>query len=461
MNEPTVHLWRPGLVTARKRKGWSQEEAAAAIGVSPTTWARWERGEQGVRMVYRAQIAERFNVTLEEVASWIDERAEGQCMPWLSVGKEPCSLAATVEAVGELWKWDADPSRRDVLMALPFVPAVLSEWLLSWGLDPGADDRSRSAPGRSVGIEDVHRLREAVDAFATMDHQYGGGLVRPAITDYLHNEVAPLLKGTYSDDIGGQLMTASALMTGLAGWEAYDLSRNGLAQAHYGQALRLAKAADDPLTSAWVLTMLAQQAIDLKHPGPAVRLARAGRFAGQHAGACPRVRAQLLLREARATALTTELADTPDPYTAARVERLLGEVDEVFAKASASDDEPDWVHDLGRAEISAEAGCAWRMIGQYKRAEEHADMALRGFDARRTRSRQFNLIHRAEALLGQGELDAAVASARQAVPMATALTSTRSLKMVRSFDRRLNAYAGESPTQEWREYLRTVLPAAA
>src|SRR5262249_1738076 len=164
------------------------------------------------------------------------------------------------------------PSRRRILAALPFVPAVLGEWLLAWAYDPPEMTRARMGAGPSVGVEDVRHVNEARQAFAQMDHQFGGGLVRPAVADYLNTQVAPLLDGSYSDDVGGQLLTAASGMTRLAGWEAYDLGRNGLAQAHFGQALRLAKAGDDPLTAAWVLAALAQQACDLRHPAAAVRL---------------------------------------------------------------------------------------------------------------------------------------------------------------------------------------------
>ena len=111
----------------------------------------------------------------------------------------------------------ADPSRRRILAALPFVPSVLGEWLLAWAYDPPEMTRARMGAGPSVGVEDVRRVNEARQAFAQMDHQFGGGLVRPAVVDYLNTQVAPLFGGCYSDDVGGQLMTAAAGMTRLAG----------------------------------------------------------------------------------------------------------------------------------------------------------------------------------------------------------------------------------------------------
>lgn len=307
-------------------------------------------------------------------------------------------------------------------------------------------------------MEDVHQVHDAVDAFMAMDHRFGGGLVRPAIVDYLHTRLAPLLSGRYSDEVGGRLLTAAAVMTGLAGWEAFDLNQHGLAQAHYGQALRLAKAADDPLTAALMLMSLAQQAVDLKQPHLAVRFARAARMSGSHGNAGVRLQAALLVREARATALSVDLADTADPQTITRVERLLGRVEASFADFADDDTEPHWAYDLDETELTAEAGCVWRMIGRYRRAEACAVHAVDEFDAAFARSRQFNAIHRGEALLGLGELDAAIASARHGVAMTSTLQSARSVALLKGFDEQLEPHSREPRVQQWRAELRTALP---
>lgn len=456
---------RPGLVAARVRWGWSQAKAAEEVGVSSTTWSRWESGVQAIREGNRRLLAERFYVSREEVDRWADG-AESEPLPWQTAGIDQPTLAATLESTDELWRWDLEPSRRRFLMSLPFVPGFLTEWLLSWQLDPAVDTRAHEGKGRAVGLEDVHRVRDVIDKFAMMDHLFGGGYVRPTVVDFLHHQMDPLLRGTYTDEVGSQLLTAAATMTGMAGWEAYDLSLHGLAQGYYGQALKLAKAADDPLTSAWILSVMSQQAIDLHQAGWAVRLARAAYQAGEQAEASPRARAGLLLREARATALSVELSDTPDPHTASRVARLLAEVETTYARAQADDDESEWVsapwiNDLHEPELAAEAGCAWRMIGDYRRAQDCADIALAGFGTGQPRSAQFNQIHRAQALLGMNEVEEAINSARRAVPMASALTSARSVALVSEFDRELTPHTAEPSVREWREYLRAELRIAA
>jgi transcriptional regulator with XRE-family HTH domain len=39
---PPFAVW---LKVEREARGWTQAEAAAAVGVAANTWARWERGE--------------------------------------------------------------------------------------------------------------------------------------------------------------------------------------------------------------------------------------------------------------------------------------------------------------------------------------------------------------------------------------------------------------------------------
>lgn len=449
---------RPGLTAARTRLGLTQEQVAERLGVSPTSWARWEQGRQGVRPHARARMVEFFGVTPSEVEKWI-EGEDPEPLPWLSGDAAPASLEATLEVSAELWRWDVDASRRRLLASLPFVPAFLSEWLLSWSLDPPDDTRAGGGSGPSVGSDDVQRINEARQAFAQMDHQFGAGLVRPTVVDYLHNQVAPLLRGRYSAKVGADLMSATASMTGLAGWQAYDLGREGLAQAQLGQALRLAKAARDPLMGIWVLTALTRQATDLRHPEWAVRLARAARHAAEQAHAAPRVQAFCLIREARAAGLGVAMGEGQDHTH--RVEDLIGRAEAVFDRAKEGDDEPPWAWPWTAPELQAEIGCSWRLIGEYDRAARCAERAVQELGRRFPRSVQLNTVHRAEAALGNGDLDAAISLARLAVPMARTLSSRRCVAYVRAFDHSLDPYATEPRVLEWRDYLRTELREAS
>ncbi|GAB2864409.1 hypothetical protein GCM10022221_75580 [Actinocorallia aurea] len=448
---------RRALKAARDRFGWGQEEASDAVRVSVSTWSRWERGVQDVRPAHRARLAEVFNATPEEVSRWVGAGTADEAADEPS----PVSLHGTLAEAVALWRADADLTRRAALTDLAVDTSAWPEWLLHWTLDPGPGALARTGGRVRVGPSDIARIEEATRAFAAMDRRYGGGMVRPAVVDFLHAKVAPLLSGAYDDTVGAALLSASATMTGLAGWEAYDLRHDGLAQRLYGRALSLAKAGGDGMTAAWVLTVMAQQAIDLAQARWAIRLARAARDAGRAAKAPPRVSAALALREARATALQAAQCDTPDRHAARRVEKLLGEVETTFARASAGDAEPHWISNLGPAEIAAEAGCAWRLIGDHVRAAACARTALAGFGAAYPRSAQFNVVHHAQALHGQGALDEALSVARPAVPMANGLSSHRALSLLRSFTRSLTPHRGHPLVREWRDYLAAELSPAA
>ncbi len=447
---------RPELARARRRMGMSQDAIAEALWVSPTTWSRWERGRQEIRPVYRARMAEVFGVDPIEVERWVEGGEPVDTEAWLCPDFSDLSLAATVEAAGRLWRCDVDPERRHLLAALPFVPAALGSWLSAWSYGTPVASAAHQGSGPAVGLSDVQRIVEARQAFGQMDHQFGAGLVRPAVVDYLNTVVAPLLRGRYGDKVGAELMTAAAGMTQMAGWTAFDLGRHGVAQQYFGQALRLAKAGGDTLTGIWVLTSMTHQAIWLDNASQAVWLARAAVDAALRAQAPPRVLAPLLVREAWATGLQARPADSRDTHTARRVEHLLSEGESTYAQGD-TDRDPAWTMWCDEPELGSEIGLCWEVLGEYERAVHHANFAVREFEQRRPRSAQINRMNAADAYLGMGEVEQAVESARAAIPMARSLTSVRSVERIRKFSDRLEPYATTIQVKEFRSYLNSQL----
>jgi len=449
---------RPELIRARRQRGLSQVAAAETVGVGQTTWARWERGEQGVRASHRAKIATAFGVDALEVERWIDGWSYGETSSWPITDYGDISAAATVRSAAMLWRYEMDASRRRLLASLPFVPSVLGEWLMSWnyGLTPRtvAQQEGKCA----VDLTDVAGIDEACKAFGQIDQQFGAGLVRPVVVRYLHETVTPLLRGRYDDQVGSELMRAAAGMAWLAGWTAFDLSRHGQAQQHFGQALRLAKTGGDPLTGAWALATLTRQAIHLDQGAVAVWLARAATDTARRAQASPRVMALMLTREAWATALRTRPAETRDGHDAKQVERLLVEAENAHAQG-ATDRDPVWTSRYEETELNAEAGNCWRLLGDHTRAVDYAEAAVTAFSERLPRSAQLNRVHAAEAYLGMGELEQAIDVARATIPAAKALTSTRSVELIQRFADQLGPYKGSIMVREFHDHLKHALAA--
>ncbi|MGW0805553.1 helix-turn-helix transcriptional regulator [Nonomuraea sp. NPDC002799] len=444
----------PELVRARIRHGLTQEQAAELIGVSTTTWARWERGEQCMRPVYRARLAKAWQVDATQVERWLEATPLTCDVPDADRIDEVDMAACGANGVDQLWGWEMDASRRHLLAALPFAPGLLGEWLLSWRYDATSRREAAGVDGSRVGWSDVQRVHEAHRAFIQMDHQFGAGLVRPAVTDFMNVTLAPLLRGRYSEDVGQALMSAAARVSRTAGWMAFDLGAQGQAQQHLGQALKLAKEAGDDLTSTWILAALAQQACDLGHGRWAIRLASAAAEAGQRGDASPRVMALLHLRRARAFAVA---ADQPDAYARRQVHTLITAAEDLYTPAS-SDNDPAWITTFGPAELAAEAGYCWQRIGEHQRAVDHAEQALAGFASRYMRSLQFNQVHAAQARLDLGDLDGALSHARPAVRAAKELTSARAVAHVRDFATHLKQRHRSHPqTREFTEYLHAEL----
>lgn len=92
-----------------------------------------------------------------------------------------------------------------------------SRWLIS-PVDSSVAREDDSEAGR-VGHSDVLKLREAAQEARRWDSKYGGGDWRASmVPECLRTDAAPLLLGSYSDEVGRSLFGATAELTRLAGW---------------------------------------------------------------------------------------------------------------------------------------------------------------------------------------------------------------------------------------------------
>lgn len=115
--------------------------------------------------------------------------------------------------------------------------------------------------GQRVGHSDVSKLREAAEDARRWDSKYGGGDWRSSmVPECLRVDAAPLLLGSYTDEVGRALFGATAELTRLAGWMAFDTGQQEAAQRYYIQALRLARAAADVPLGGYVLASMSLQA---------------------------------------------------------------------------------------------------------------------------------------------------------------------------------------------------------
>ncbi|MGH2770083.1 MAG: transcriptional regulator, partial [Actinomycetota bacterium] len=276
--------------------------------------------------------------------------------------------------------------------------------------------------GPRVGLADVERIRSDTERFARMDQQHGGGHARWLVVSYLDHQVAPMLQGAYTEEVGRELFCAAAVLSRRAGVMALDAGRHGLAQCYYVQALRLAHAAGDRALGAYMLTQMAGQTIHLGHPVKAAELARAAQQGASDA-ATPTLLARIFAIEARAHA---RLGDR------SACEKALSRSTAAFERAERSRD-PRWLDGVNSGDVylAWEFAKCFRDLHQGPRAVEWASMAVTGGDADQVRRRALSTALLASSYLEQNELERACATGLEAVALAERLKSHLSLDAIR------------------------------
>ena len=131
--------------------------------------------------------------------------------------------------------------------------------------------------------------------------QVGGGHTRQLLLFYFRNQVLPLFAKLPSGAARRDLLSATAELSQMLGWSAYDSGRHGAAQRYFSYGLRLARDADDRLLGARLLSNLSHQANYLGHFTDAAQLARAAQSAAATVPS-PATMSMLCAMEARALA---------------------------------------------------------------------------------------------------------------------------------------------------------------
>lgn len=131
---------------------------------------------------------------------------------------------------------DEDVLRRQLLRAAKVGAASVGGSTFGW-FNAQSPPPSHS---RAVGMTDVQIVREMTQTFRRLDHRFGGGHARSAVTNYLASDVLPLLRaGRCRSDVRRELSAAVAELGQLAGWMAYDVGDTSSGCRHLWQAMRL------------------------------------------------------------------------------------------------------------------------------------------------------------------------------------------------------------------------------
>lgn len=360
----------------------------------------------------------------------------------------PRDLARTVEVTTALWEWSS--MERRAFAHAAFVSGALALPAFRWLSYP--DDRLAISRHATVTAQDLDTMRSFAATFRQLDAKHGGGQVIPLVTAYLAREVTPRLKSSRfaSEQVGRDLYREAAVLTHMLAWLCHEVGRNGLAQRHYVQALRLAKAAGDRALGVFCLVAASQHA----HLDDALDAAL-GATEGLASLDTPSPR---LLAWANAILARAYAALGPSYRTEAN--QAIGKALTAFERTGEPTGEPAWIAYIDEASLAGEIGHCHHDLGEAKLAIRHAErvIVLRGDD--RARSKAFAQILLARSHLLQGHVDLAAVLGSDVLDVVANLKSQQSRARFDALYAQLTPLRRNHTVRELEEKARSVLPAA-
>ncbi|WP_406154348.1 sporulation protein [Streptomyces sp. NBC_01023] len=362
----------------------------------------------------------------------------------------PRDPADAVRVATSFW---SSVNRRDFLTtgASGFAVSAFATPVTRWLVTP-ADETAEHDGGHQVGRADLDELREAADDARRWDSKYGGGNWKAnSVTVCLQGRAAQLLRGSFADDVGRELFSVTGELSRLAGWTAFDVGEHDVAQRHFIQALRLARAGGNVQLGCYVLTTMAMQSLLRGFTGEAVDMAQ-GAFERAKGQAVPRVLAFTKLIEARAHAREN------DPRAASRA---LASSEDLLERASRdSGDEPAWIDFYHHSRLSADAAEVFRDLKNPRAALAWNQRAAAMPSGAFTRSVGMRLAIVGTAHLQARDLDHGLELGNRSVDILARVRSSRALDYIREFNTALAPWRREPAAREFVQRTREELGVA-
>ncbi|MFC0866377.1 sporulation protein [Sphaerimonospora cavernae] len=397
------------------------QDAGMRTEYSHTSVANWCARGMTPRWPVPKLVARALGERLGRPVSLAEIGMEGVQTPDAEVGLDfPRDPTDAVRVATSFW---STVNRRDFLTGSSFAISAFSTPVIRWLAAP-TDPTAAHRGSRRVGRADLEELRQAADEARRWDSKFGGGSWKASsVTACLERRAAPLLQGSYGDQVGRELFSVTAELSRLAGWAAFDMGHHDAAQRHFIQALRLARAGGDVQLGCYVLTTMAMQSLLRGFADEAVDMVQ-GAFERAKNSASPRVLAFTKLIEARAHART---------HDARTASRALAASETLLGQARETGDEPAWIDFYTHARLSADATEVFRDLNNPKAAlvwnQQAAAMAPGVF----TRSVGMRLAIVATTHLQARDLDRALQLGNRSVDILARVASARALDYVREF----------------------------
>ncbi|MEU8779064.1 hypothetical protein [Streptomyces sp. NPDC048606] len=243
-----------------------------------------------------------------------------------------------------------------------------------------------------------------------------------------------------------ELFSATAELSRVVGWSAFDIGQHAAAQSHFVQALALARAAGNIEVGSYVLTTMALQTFLRGYPQEAADMAE-GAYERGLGHAAPRVLAFAKLAQARAHARAGEARAAGAAL--AQSERLLDSID-------SGTPDPDWLGYFTHARLGTDATEIHRDLGNAKAAFAWAKRADPMPAGRFTRATGIRFAVLATSHIQAHDLEQGLATATQALHILRAVRSTRAHGYVRDITTALEPWKRESAVSDFVHQARAL-----
>ncbi|MFC9064772.1 MULTISPECIES: XRE family transcriptional regulator [Streptomyces] len=340
-------------------------------------------------------------------------------------------------------------AQRDGSQAPPEVDPMLRRRFIS--VSAGAALSATSSPARAarshVGMSDVERLLAKFAVIIASDHRYGGKLTIENQASALAGEALALQgRGTASQRVRNALYGCAASFTSSAMWAAIDGRRFAAAQRHFDRASSLAAMSGDGGIQFRIWSHAGSLYRHMDRPSDAL----AANDVARSLSITRRDPMFASLGHARHAAIHGLTGD----HRAVR--QSLAHAQEALIKADAEAQRPMWISAFyDQAELESLALAAYLALGDYEKAEAHAHRSLAALRPTMQRSEAIAKARLAQAQLGQGDLEPAVATA-MSIPKNPAGQHPRIGNMLHNFGNALRITAPTSPlTQAWDDYVHS------
>ncbi|MGW3930856.1 Tat pathway signal protein [Streptomyces microflavus] len=382
-------------------------------------------------------------VTLADIGLAADEGEDLQPPEW---------SVDTLTTLVNLGGTDMDMDRRRALVSSAYSVAGLALPSESWWQEAAQRARDRKAMSAyTVTTQDVESVREMAVFFSRRDQQRGGrGAGRTALVAYLRTEIADYLSSRFpTEELRRAMTSAAGELAYLAGWTAFDAGEHPVALRWFTVATQLAEEARDAPLAGHVLRAMAHQAVDLKQPAQAVRLATDSIAGKRYTNASWREKALIGVVHARSLAADNRRQEAVAAL--AQAERDLSNAGE--------GEEPGRVWFFGEASLAHETAAALRDLGDLKGAEKQFRHSVRTRRAQFARTHSVTLGYLGAVQVQQGQLEAACDTWGQALDAMTGVQSGRAKETVVQMRRSLSPFRGRggSPAAELDARARAAL----